>query len=147
MNKLNLMKRLLWVMIAMFLLQPVFSSLQIQDHSTSHSLAVQSVLLVSEVNAYQVATKSEDILESKISNVLAIDTQQDALLSSHTEQVTFVDCCQSADMSFCLMGCYFIPFTNASIVMGFKPIPPSMASIFWASFEMNAENPPPRLIV
>ncbi|UNM96695.1 hypothetical protein MMG00_02195 [Ignatzschineria rhizosphaerae] len=136
MNKLNLMKRLLWLVIAMFLLQPVFSSIQIQDHFSHMPSSHQSLG----------GSHSQDALEIEMSFSQSVGNHQDGLSASDGMDV-FIDCCQGADMSFCLMGCYFIFSESIPPIIDFKAISPVISSVFWDSYFISAENPPPRIIL
>lgn len=134
MDKLNWMKRLLWGMIVIFLLQPVFSSIQNHDHFISEPRAGISVLLAEQ--------EAENVLDfhhvskSKVS-------QESSLQSFHKE----IDCCQSLDMGNCLMGCYFIPLGNSVVIIQLKTESPLDLLMSWHSYFMVSENPPPRWFV
>jgi len=135
MNKSNLMKRLLWIMIAMFLLQPVFSSFKNNDHSMQIMPAIE--LTLSDIKSV-----SEELVIDRIDIFFPTYTSMQ-ISQAHQE----MDCCQSLDMSSCLSSCHYVPFVNRIEIINLKTVSPSDASVYWLSYLAISENPPPQIVI
>lgn len=144
MNQLNLMKRLLWITIAMLLLQPVFSSFKSEDHSSSIMPVVESTLLeVASTSAEFIGDIADIGDPAAVSKYVSLDDSDD--LTQHHHQA--MDCCQTGEMSSCLIGCYFIAFAHDIEIAHLKTTSPLAAIIGWFSYQLISENPPPRIVI